>query len=214
MMADAVPVIIQNISNTALNQTVTLQDQLGNFWDALITRLSDIVMAPYLHKEMLWIITPMIITIVMMELYFGRYRKEELGWNSAVANSLVLMFVSIDLLRRIYGDDGFMSFLTSELFSSIDIPVKTFIALLLLFYGFLLLFFNFFHIFPKKVAFFISSSLPVNFLAYMAIVVIYSNLPIIESDGYLTLIASMIFLFVLFLFFTILQVLEPKSDNF
>jgi len=202
-----------NITNSTINQTGILQDQLNDFWGSLFTRLGDVALAPINHVEMLWIITPMIITLVMMELYFGRYKKEELGWNSAVANSLVLVFVSVDLLRRVYGDDGFLDFLTTDLFSSVDVPIKTVIAIAILFYGVLLLFFNFFHIFPKKFAFFISSSLPVNFIAYMAIVLIYAELPIFEQDGYLTLIASFIFFMLLAFFFTVIQMIEPKSDN-
>jgi len=210
-MVDAV-----GIANTTMNVTnqtgIGLEDQLGNFWGDLFARFMEIVLAPYNHNDMLWIITPMLITIVMMELYFGRYRKEELGWNSAVANSMVLIFVSVDVLRRMYGDDGFISFITQELFASIDMPVKTVIALSLMLYGVLLLFFNFFHIFPKKFAFFISSSLPVNFIAYMVIVIIYSDLPILETDGYLTLIASFVFLSILYVFFTFIQLLEPKEE--
>ena len=48
----------------------------------------------------------------------------------------------------------------------------------------------------------------------MAIVLIYSDLPIFEPDGSYTLIASGIFFLLLFFFFTVIQMIEPKSDTF
>ena len=42
------------------------------------------------------------VVTLIMTLYFGRHRDEELGWNTAFGNSLTLLFVSIDLFRYIY----------------------------------------------------------------------------------------------------------------
>jgi nucleoside-diphosphate-sugar epimerase len=35
---------------------------------------------PLLTKEMLWILLPSLATLFLFELYFGRYKLEELGW--------------------------------------------------------------------------------------------------------------------------------------
>ena len=61
-----------------------------------------ILKAPSLVPEMWWIITPLFVTFLVMTFYFGVYKREELGWNTALGNTIVLMFVAIDLLRTVY----------------------------------------------------------------------------------------------------------------
>ena len=155
----------------------------------------ELVQAPINHPDMLWMAIPIIITLFLMQFYFGLH-KEELGWNSAVANSLVLVFVSIDLFRFIYNYSAPPSSLNWLLF-----PVKSLVAFIVIFEGVLLFFTDFLHFLPKKLAFIISSSLPVNVTAYIAVALVYTNIEI----NWITLIAAVILLFIAILFFTVLK---------
>jgi hypothetical protein len=64
---------------------------------------------------------------------------------------------------------------------------------------------NFFHILPKRFAFFISSTLPTSVFAYLAIVVIYTGIPI---DWY-TLLAGIVLFLVLMVVLKVLQFFIP-----
>jgi len=118
--------------------------------------------------DVFWIVFPLLIATIVMLFYFEKYYDEELGWNTSVANSLVLLFISIALLRYIYsiGDGGAFNFI---IFSE-----KTLVVILLLVIGILLLSLNFKHLLPEKIAYFISSPLIINLIAYAGILFVYS----------------------------------------
>ncbi len=168
--------------------------------DAL-QRFVDLVTAPAKVPEMIWIVVPLVVSLLVMTIYFGRYAKEELGWNTAVGNTLVLIFVSVDLLRHLYNNPHIESSIDAGGFA---VPIKTVVALLLLFEGFMLLYSSFFHWMPKKIAFFITSSLPVNLTAYVAIAIVYSNIPF----DWITIAAAVILFVLLFIFFKLFKFME------
>ena len=85
-------------------EVVTYLDFLLN---EILSRLTAIITAPYVYPHMLWIILPLLLSLLFTEFYFSRYTYEELGWGSAFGNALVLIFVSLDLLRYLYGQ-GFL----------------------------------------------------------------------------------------------------------
>ncbi|MBW2977379.1 hypothetical protein KY331_00895 [Candidatus Woesearchaeota archaeon] len=175
---------------------------LNYIQDYLWPRFIELVTAPYNHKNMIWIITPMIIVLVLMELYFGRYKQEELGWNTAVGNSIVLFFVSIDLFRYLYEHNIHLEF-WQFIFENLK---GLFVASIVGLSGIWMLLANFFHVLPKKLAFFISSSLPINVIAYVAIVTVYSEVPF----DLITLNAGLILFIGLMLVFGLIHLIEPK----
>ena len=156
----------------------------------------ELLTAPAINPEVWWIITPLIITLVLMTFYFGRYAKEEFGYNTAVGNSVVLLFVGIDLLRYLYYSEFPPSLLAYQ-----HRPIVTIICLLVMLEAITLLYSSFFHALPKKFTYWICSPLPVNLQAYVAIALVYSR---ITFDWY-TLIASMVLFFLLFILLHVLQ---------
>lgn len=149
-----------------------------------VLRFLELLNAPFRNSDILWTVVPLVIATLIMFIYFQRYKEEELGWNSAVANSLISLFVSISLLRHLYfiSGDGNIINLTGNL-------SRTVISLLLLFWGLLLLIINFKHSLPKKVAYFLSSPLTINLISYVAIVFVYSSMPF----DFLTFLVIVIF---------------------
>ncbi len=168
--------------------------QINDFILQVFSRTIEILISPKNNTEALWLLAPLLITVLLIEFYFGRYTKEELGWNTAYANSLVLIFIAAFLFKYIYENNLWID------------TTKMAVMAVLVFIGLALVIIDFLHLIPKKLAFKISSTFPVNFIAYATIILVYSNLPI----NYITLIAF----FILFLAFSIvvwlIHVTAPK----
>jgi hypothetical protein len=130
----------------------------------IVERFIDLLDTPAHHPEMLWIVIPLLLIIVLMTVYFAKYRDEELGWNTALGNSFILIFVSIDLFRTIFSDGR-----------SIGAMV---LASILLIESVVLLFVNFTHFLPKKISYLLSAPLPINLTAYVFISIIYSQVKV------------------------------------
>lgn len=183
--------------------------ELGAGFQLIVARAFELLEQPALNTEMLWILLPLLATLFLIELYFGRYKKESLGWNSAVGNSLVLFFVAVNLFSYLYRNDMLLSvsFIPPALF--MQALSKSIITFFILLESILLLVLNFFHLMPRNLAFGVSSALIINFIGVMAVVLVYSSLVI----DIITLLA-IIFLFIFVaLLFKLLQLIIPKAKD-
>lgn len=174
-------------------------DILLSFVNTLSDRFMELLLAPINYTETLWMVIPVLFTLFLVELYFGRYKAEELGWNSAFGNSLVLIFVSIDMVRLLYTQKGLQAFMY--------VNPKVALILAVIIEGIALTLMAFYHILPEHVAFNFSSALPMNFIAYISILLVYTNIPI---DFY-TVLAAFGIMAILVLILTIVKIIEPKS---
>ncbi len=159
-------------------------------------RAKEIMLAPANDPIMLWELVPLVFTLIIIELYFGRYKQEKLGWNSAVSNSLVLIFVGSNLLHFLYLE-GRLEFL----------DYKTFIPLVLMSFGILMATLDFFHLLPVHVAFGISSVLPVNFSAFIGIILVHTCIPF----DIVTFYASIALFILLAVIFMVIHFCEKKE---
>ena len=171
---------------------------LSMVFTEIYSRFMEIIFAPVRNTEMMWILVPVIASLLLMELYFKRYADEGLGWDTAFGNSLVLIFVSIDLFRFLHGS-GMLEYVALE--NALVIAV----ALL----GLMLTLTSFFHILPKQMVFGFSSRLPVNVIACLAVIIIYSGISI---DVY-TAIVSVIFTVLVWLLLKAFDMLIPESGE-
>lgn len=146
----------------------------------IFTRFWDLIAAPFRHAEMLWIIFPLFFTLIVMEFYYERNKNEELGWGAAVANSLILIFVTIDLIKTSFGHATPYTVLRNvmlAIFTEEVLPIEPQVLMLILLLGILgvsVTVINYFHLLPRTVAFGVSGHPPINFLAYFAIAIVYS----------------------------------------
>ncbi len=159
-----------------INETLSsINSVVSTTWNYLsvdlFNRGVDIVEAPIYTPNMLWMLLPLLATLLLMELYFGRYKDEELGWNTAFGNTIVLVFISIDLFRRLFEPSGqtALQFILSA--SDIKIIIPLWIAGLAL----VLMIVDFFHFLPKKIAYVISSPTYINLLGLLGIIIVYSS---------------------------------------
>jgi len=171
-------------------------------WD----RAVEIVKQPIINKEMLWILLPLVAALFLMEIYFGRYKREELGWNSAVSNSVILFFVGMNLLSFLYNKNLLLGLTDiNPIFMGVAIK-KTFIAVIILLESIFLIILNFFHLVSKRFAYGISSSLIMNYLGVVSIILIYSDI-LLDFIS----ISAILFIFIITaVFFSLIRLLEPK----
>ncbi len=184
-------VINATLANATISSNVILQ------------RFTELVTAPYYHKDMPWIVLPLVIATLLMQLYFGRYKKEDRGWDSAVGNSLVLVFVTIDLVRHLHSITPDPTIMNIVFGNFTEVMLIALVAL----GGLWMAVGEFFHFIPKRIAAFLSSALPINLTAYMIIIVVYTAIP----ADLVTFIAAILLLIALIVVFKIIKFFEPVS---
>lgn len=165
-------------------------------YDFLIPRLIEIVLTPFKYTDLFWIITPLITATLLMIFYFGRYKNEQLGWNTAFGNNIVLLFVGLNLLQVLFQKDSLLS-------------NKAFFIYLLILYNIIQLIINYFHLVPKGISFIINSTLPINFINYFAIILVYSDI----SLDFTTIISGIIFFLILYAINKIIWIFVPMSKG-
>jgi hypothetical protein len=142
----------------------------GPFVRQTLFEFNSLVKAPFDVPEMWWIVVPLLAVIFVMTFYFGKYINEKLGWNTALGNSVVLFFVCVDLLRKIYNYTFPPSFENYAWY-----PVITAIIFVIILESVLLLSAAFKHALPEKVMYFIASPVAVNVQAYVMAAVVYTR---------------------------------------
>jgi len=187
---------LENLTQTIAYYTPIIEQNTREFLFATKERALLILKAPLTNPDMLWLLVPLILTMLLLEFYFGRYKEEELGWNTAFGNSLVLIFISVSLVRHLY---------TNSLWNETNIIVVS----ALITFGLLLTMIDFYHLLPKEMAYGISSKIPLNFIAYVAITLVYIELPI----DYITASAFLTILLLLFILVGIIHFTTPKSED-
>ncbi|MEK6921550.1 MAG: hypothetical protein AABX82_06710, partial [Nanoarchaeota archaeon] len=68
-------------------------DIVNYFSQSIFPRLGEFVNLPLAIPNILWTILPLLGIAFFIELYFGRYKTEELGWNTAFGNTISLLWV-------------------------------------------------------------------------------------------------------------------------
>ena len=139
------------------------------FIESFLERSLEILLTPVKHSEMLWLLIPLVATLILMEIYFTRYEDEELGWNTAFGNSLILIFISASLIRFMY-QQGYLTYNLE--------PIRIAAVSSVLIVGFIITLLDYFHAIPEEVAFGISSRVPINFLSFTSIFLVYGDFKI------------------------------------
>ena len=169
---------------------------LNSFMINLVNRFVELALAPVYFSDILWIIIPLVTAMILIEVYFGRYKLQEIAWNTAYGNSIVLIFVSFDLIRFLYNND----LITPITFQSAITFGLIFIALFLIIS-------TFFHVFPKEFIFNLETSAPINATAYVVAVFVYSKVPL---DIY-TFISGISLAVLIYLIIKLIWFLMPEN---
>jgi len=154
--------------------------------------LKQFVLAPVNSPELLSSLLPLIMGAVVIELYFGKYEHEELGWNTSVGNAVLWVTTGINLL------------INQDLN-----PTEAYATYFLIGIGSFVGYMNFFHKWSETLAFVVSSSGIVYSLAYVTVLFVRTDLAINTT----TLKAAGLFFIGVNVAFRILQDFETPRDT-
>ena len=72
-------------------------------WSSLGEAFVHVVSSPFQDLSVLWTLVPLFLMWLLLEVYFIHW-DEDLGWNSALANSVTLFWVSATGLQVLFAD--------------------------------------------------------------------------------------------------------------
>lgn len=170
----------------------------------ILQRFVVLVLAPLTDEKMLWAAIPLAIATLFVTLYFGKYKNEELGWNTAFSNTMVFLFVSINIIQYIFYYEANSSW--DRLISS---PFHSTVTFGLICTAFFLMLITYYHLLPKKVAFFLFSAPPVNVAVYVLMTIVYTGVP----ADYTTILAALLLFVIIFAILRAIQLLEQMSGS-
>lgn len=180
--------------------------QMIDYWSNIVfPRLFEMLHTPQAEPKILWTILPLLITAFFVELYFGRNKTEELGWNTAFANCISLLWVTTALVRFLYESYGQVIFVLSWTALTPTIILVTGLGVWSMVLGIC----NFFHILPKTISFFASSTIPVNVTAVLAVVIVIGEFPLDQTTLFATI---MLFIALAVIFATLQAVAAPSPE--
>lgn len=172
--------------------------------DLVWVRFVQLVEAPFSDPQMLWSVVPLIMATLFMTLYFGKYKKEELGWNTAFGNTMVFLFMAISIIRQMYYSDAIGSW--DNVFSN---SFYFFVTAALIGAAFVLMLITYYHLLPKRVAFFLFSAPPINVSVYVLMTIIYTGVP---ADS-ITLLAAVLLFIITYVILKGIQILEQMAGK-
>lgn len=148
-----------------------------------------ILTAPFRNIDALWLIIPLFIMWFILEVYFAKYKKEELGWNTALANGITLGWLTLEGMRYIFSthpENFWIRFAGNS-------------AILL--YAVLIIYFSFTHIISPKMNFLLAAPTPVYFLGVFSVSWGYGTLEM----SWAVLVDLVILFIVISIFFAIFR---------
>lgn len=163
------------------------------FQEEVFSTAISIFVAPVQHSSIVPTVLPLILGGLIVELYLGKYKREDLGWNTAVGNAVVWFATGVSLL-------------VTESLEGLEVQATFFLILLGLFVGFM----DFFHVWPARIAFLVSSSGLVYTIAYAIVVMIKTGMEVNTA----TLLGAGIFIAVIQAAFLFLKFIEQPRDQF
>ena|SRR3989344_518919 len=195
---------MNEIINQSMNSTINQSSFFSEHFPRVVERTQELVTAPSHFPDMIWMIIPLVAITFIMTFYFSTHKFEKMGWDTAVCNSMVGLFVAMDLLRYMYNTTSPGS-IQNWFIDPIEILVILFVVAESLF----LVLTEWTHFLPQKIAFFISSPLPVNLTSYVVMAIIYTDVPV---DWY-TLVSALVLFFVLLLVLQIIKIVINVEEK-
>lgn len=148
------------------------------------------VRAPVENPEMVPTVIPLVLGLVIIELYFGKHEDEELGWNTSVANAVIWVSTGISLY-------------VTETLNQNELYATGALVLL----GSFVAYMNFFHKWSPSVAYTVSSAGIIHTLAYILVVFVKTDL----VPTHETLVDAAVFFAATFIVFKFVKALETPQ---
>ena len=166
--------------------------------NVLIGELKTIIFGVFSHSSLLWQIIPLLVLWFVLEIYFGRYRNERLGWNTALANGLSMFWIVLSSLQFVFSNQ-----------KDLDLNWSLFLSLfLILGYALSIVSVSFNHSLKSNWAFLIASLSPVYYFSIISLLIAHQIIVI----NLFSIIAIFILFIAILLFFFLFRFLIPKAS--
>lgn len=152
----------------------------------------------FVDPSLFWYLGPILLFWFILEIYFSKYKSEELGWNTALGNGLSVFWVITISVKYLFDNHR-------ENFSWMK-----FIALILiLFYAVFIIINSFSHKLHEKLSFLLASPTATYYLSGVAIMWTYGKL---EITLFVLIDLIIFYLFVLLLSFFLKKIIKGKES--
>lgn len=159
---------------------------MAEVWINILIGFKEIFSAPLRDLSILWFLTPLVLFWLILEIYFGRYKSEKLGWNSALGYGLSMFWIVIISFKTMF-ENNF------ELFSISKLLFVIFVAA----YSIFIISISFTHRLKEKIFFLFTSPtivyylfgvtllliddlLKINFWVFIDLIILYIIILILE----------------------------------
>lgn len=163
----------------------------------MLLGLKDIGAAFTHDLSIFWVLAPIFIIWLFLEVYFGMFKSEKLGWNNALGNGVTLLWIGVDSMRYIFSAQRVGDFWPRFIIFSI-----------MILYAVLLIYLSFNRRLGETMTYALGSTTPIYFLSSVAVLWSYGQLKI---DRWVFLDFVIIFILLLVVFF-IFRRLIPRSQ--
>ena len=171
---------------------------MATIWTNILDGFKEIFSSPFKDLTVLWLLAPIILFWLILEIYFGMHKEEKLGWNTALGNGLSISWVVVISLKTIF-ENNFALFSLDKLLYII------FIAL----YSCLIIYISFTHKLEKKIFFLFTS--PTIIYYFLGIAVLWVNDAL--NISLWVFIDLVILYIVVLIFMTIVKKLLPEAPE-
>jgi len=120
-----------------------------NMWIAF----REIMASPFKDISIWWYLIPILLLWIVLEVYFGKYKQEKLGWNTALGNGITLTWINIESMRYLFSEHPEPFWL------------RFILVLLIMFYGLFVIYISFSHKFSSKATYAFAAPSPIYYLA-------------------------------------------------
>lgn len=124
----------------------------------LLEAFREIFRATISDLSIWWLLAPILLLWISLEIYLGEYSREGLGWNTTFANGLSLAWVTIESFRYLFSDTLLTTFW-----------LRFLILIIILTYAIFVILTSFYHRFRIKTMSYLAGPSPVYFLALITI---------------------------------------------
>jgi len=153
----------------------------------------------FVDPSLFWYLGPILVFWLVLEVYFSKYKSEQLGWNTALGNGLSVFWVLVISMKFLF-DNHMENFAWSKLIALILIAI----------YALLIIINSFTHHLKEKASFLLASPTATYFLSGLAIVWTHGRLEITRW----VLVALIIFYgFVLVIDFTLKRLIKGSDSG-
>jgi len=125
----------------------------SGLWSGLVEMAS----APFRDASIWWYLFPMLTLWFILEIYFGQHKKEDLGWNTALANGFSLVWMNIEAMRMLFA-------YSPDLFW-----LRLFFITSIFGYGCWLIYISFSHKYNPALTFKLASPTPIYYLSIISV---------------------------------------------